>query len=108
MAAGAVKRAFGRAARTYDGAAVLQREVAARMMARLDVVRIAPRWILDLGCGSGAPIAVALHDDGFLVHGTEASPTLAAAFRTRLPDAPLACEAIEASRFFDRRFAGVM
>jgi SAM-dependent methyltransferase len=64
--------------------------------------------ILDLGCGSGAPIAVALHDDGFLVHGTEASPTLAAAFRTRLPDAPLACEAIEASRFFDRRFAGVI
>lgn len=64
--------------------------------------------ILDLGCGSGAPIAAALHDDGFLVHGIEASPTLAAAFRARLPDAPLACEAIEASRFFDRQFAGVM
>ena len=49
----AVKRAFGRAARTYDGAAALQREVGARMLSRLDVVRIAPRRILDLGCGTG-------------------------------------------------------
>jgi len=49
----AVKRAFARAARTYDGAAVLQREIAARMRARLDVVRIAPKRILDLGCGTG-------------------------------------------------------
>jgi malonyl-CoA O-methyltransferase len=51
--AAAVKRAFARAARTYDGAAALQREVGARMLSRLDVVRIAPQRILDLGCGTG-------------------------------------------------------
>lgn len=49
----AVKRAFGRAARSYDAAAALQREIGARMLSRLDVVRLAPAAILDAGCGTG-------------------------------------------------------
>ena len=49
----AVKRAFARAAPKYDAAAVLQREVAARMLSRLDVVKLAPAAILDAGCGTG-------------------------------------------------------
>ncbi len=49
----AVRRAFARAARTYDAAAVLQREVGARMMERLDVVKLVPSSILDAGCGTG-------------------------------------------------------
>ena len=49
----AVRRHFARAAATYDGAAVLQKEVGARMAERLDVVRIAPAAILDAGCGTG-------------------------------------------------------
>jgi len=49
----AVRRHFARAAASYDGAAVLQREVGARMAERLDVVRIAPAAILDAGCGTG-------------------------------------------------------
>ncbi|HZQ62981.1 MAG TPA: malonyl-ACP O-methyltransferase BioC [Casimicrobiaceae bacterium] len=49
----AVRRAFARAAATYDSAAVLQREVGARMAERLDVIRIDPRAILDAGCGTG-------------------------------------------------------
>jgi malonyl-CoA O-methyltransferase len=49
----AVRRAFSRAASTYDASAVLQREVAQRMMERLDVVKLAPRAILDAGCGTG-------------------------------------------------------
>jgi malonyl-CoA O-methyltransferase len=49
----AVRRAFGRAAATYAEAAVLQREVGARMAERLDVVKLAPRAILDAGCGVG-------------------------------------------------------
>ena len=53
----AVRRAFGRAAATYDAAAVLQREVGARMAARLDVVKLEPTTILDAGCGTGEAIA---------------------------------------------------
>jgi len=49
----AVRRHFGRAAATYDAAAVLQREVGTRMMERLDVVRLDPAAILDAGCGTG-------------------------------------------------------
>lgn len=60
--------------------------------------------VLDLGCGSGAPISEVLHQAGLMVHAVEASPTLAAAYRHRFPDALLACERVEDSRFFDRRF----
>ena len=49
----AVRRAFGRAATTYDAAAVLQREVGARMAQRLDYVKLTPTAILDAGCGTG-------------------------------------------------------
>ncbi|MFC4159495.1 malonyl-ACP O-methyltransferase BioC [Chitinimonas lacunae] len=49
----AVRRSFDRAARSYDGAAVLQREVAERMLDRLQWVKLAPRHILDAGCGTG-------------------------------------------------------
>jgi malonyl-CoA O-methyltransferase len=48
-----VRRAFARAAVDYDAAAVLQREVGARMMERLDVVRLEPQLVLDAGAGTG-------------------------------------------------------
>ncbi len=64
--------------------------------------------ILDLGCGSGAPIPEALVDDGFEVYGVDASPTMTAAFRKRLPNVPVACEAFEDSTFFGKTFDGVV
>ncbi len=48
-----VKRSFARAAASYDAAAVLQKEVASRMLSRLDVVKLAPAAIVDAGCGTG-------------------------------------------------------
>lgn len=48
-----VRRAFDRAAATYDPAAALQREVCDRMLARLSLVRLAPTAILDAGSGTG-------------------------------------------------------
>lgn len=53
----AVRRAFSRAAATYDAAAVLQREIGARMGSRLDFVKIAPAVVVDAGCGTGEAIA---------------------------------------------------
>ena len=49
----AVRRHFARAAATYDGAAVLQKEVGARMAERLEAVKLQPAAILDAGCGTG-------------------------------------------------------
>jgi SAM-dependent methyltransferase len=43
--------------------------------------------VLDLGCGSGIPITQVLVEEGFEVYGVDASPSLAAAFRERFPNA---------------------
>lgn len=64
--------------------------------------------ILDLGCGSGVPIARGLADDGFLLWGIDASPTLLSAFRRHLPGRPAACEAAQDSRVFGRHFDGIL
>jgi len=49
----AVRRHFARAAATYDDAAILQKEIGARLAERLDVVKLAPSAVLDAGCGTG-------------------------------------------------------
>ena len=64
--------------------------------------------ILDLGCGHGSPVAEALLNDGFAVHGVDASPTLTDAFRRRFPQAPVACEPVERSTFFGRTYDGIV
>lgn len=48
-----VRRSFERAAHSYDAAAVLQREVNERMLAKLEIVRHQPGLILDIGSGTG-------------------------------------------------------
>jgi malonyl-CoA O-methyltransferase len=47
----AARRRFSRAAPTYERAARLEKEVGARLLERLDYVKIAPRRILDAGSG---------------------------------------------------------
>jgi malonyl-CoA O-methyltransferase len=56
-----VRASFDRAAASYDGAAVLQREVASRMDERLDYIKLAPRVILDAGSGTGEGAAALRH-----------------------------------------------
>jgi malonyl-CoA O-methyltransferase len=48
-----VRRSFGRAARNYDAVAVLQSKVQHQLLERLDLVRIDPAVVLDLGAGTG-------------------------------------------------------
>jgi malonyl-CoA O-methyltransferase len=48
-----LRASFERAANTYDGAASLQREIADRLLERLDDVRMTPALALDIGCGTG-------------------------------------------------------
>ena len=52
------------------------------------IARLSPGGsVLDLGCGSGQPIARHLVERGFGVFGIDASPTLISACRRRLPTA---------------------
>jgi malonyl-CoA O-methyltransferase len=48
-----VRRAFSRAAPSYDAAAVLQREVCVRMLEKLDCIKLQPARVLDVGSGTG-------------------------------------------------------
>lgn len=64
--------------------------------------------VLDLGCGSGLPLGKALSEQGFSLFGIDAAPALAAAYQQHLPQATVACEALEDSDFFQRQFAGVL
>jgi len=48
-----VRKSFDRAADTYDASALLQKEVAKRLVERLDYIRLEPNYVLDLGCGTG-------------------------------------------------------
>jgi malonyl-CoA O-methyltransferase len=48
-----VRHAFGRAAATYEAHAVLQAEVGARLLERLDGIDIEPERVLDVGSGPG-------------------------------------------------------
>jgi len=48
-----VRASFDAAASGYDAVAVIQAEVRARLLERLELFRITPRRILDAGCGTG-------------------------------------------------------
>jgi malonyl-CoA O-methyltransferase len=50
------RRAFERAAATYDSADALHREVGRRLVEHLDPIRVDPRRVLDLGCGTGSQL----------------------------------------------------
>jgi malonyl-CoA O-methyltransferase len=80
----AVRRHFDRAAASYDGAAVLQREVGARMAERLDVVRLAPAAILDAGCGTGDALGeLAARYPAARLVALDAAPAMLAAARAK-------------------------
>jgi malonyl-CoA O-methyltransferase len=55
-----IRASFERAAPHYDEAAVLQREVGQRLLERLDLVRLQPGMIADVGCGTGFTAAALL------------------------------------------------
>ncbi len=63
--------------------------------------------VLDLGCGSGQPIARALLERGFAVVGIDASPTLVATCRSRFPSAEWLVADMRGLSL-DRRFDGLV
>jgi malonyl-CoA O-methyltransferase len=47
------RRSFDRAAHSYDGAAVLHTQVREELLARLELITLAPQVVLDAGAGTG-------------------------------------------------------
>lgn len=81
-----MRRAFERAAATYDAAAVLQNEVCARMVGRLDYIKHAPARLLDAGAGTGNAVEPLrnMYPDAHMIALDIAHPMLLQS-RRRLP-----------------------
>ena len=56
-----VRRSFDRAAATYDAAAVLHAEVRSQLLARLDLMKLTPRVVVDAGAGTGHAARALIH-----------------------------------------------
>ncbi|MGA8262185.1 MAG: malonyl-ACP O-methyltransferase BioC [Arenicellales bacterium] len=56
-----IRRSFDRAAASYDEAAVVQRRMVDELMERLQMIRIEPARILDVGCGTGYARSPLMH-----------------------------------------------
>ncbi len=56
-----VRRSFDRAAATYDAAAVLHAEVRDQLLARLDLMKLTPRVVVDAGAGTGHAAHALIH-----------------------------------------------
>jgi malonyl-CoA O-methyltransferase len=81
-----LRRAFERAAASYDAAAVLQHEVCARMLERLAYIKLEPRAILDAGSGTGNALpALTARYAGAPIVALDIAPAMLARGRTRLP-----------------------
>lgn len=85
----AVRRSFGNAAKSYDGNAFLQREIADRLFERLEYIKLQPLTALDVGCGTG--YATAKLRERFAaanIIGLDMAPQMLDAARTRAKSAP--------------------
>jgi len=81
-----LRRAFERAAAGYDRAAIVQREVGGRLLERLDLIKLEPTVIADIGCGTGAITALLLKKyRRARVVCLELAPAMVAAARERAP-----------------------
>ncbi len=79
-----VRAAFDAAAEDYGRHAVLQQEVRARLLERLDLVRLQPRRVIDLGCGPGESLRpLARRYRKARVAGLDLSPAMTARARTQ-------------------------
>jgi len=77
-----VRRLFGRPQRIAPSD-FLRREIAGRMHERLDLVKIAPRRVLDAGCGAGADLALLQKDyPAAQIIGLDAAPAMLDAAKT--------------------------
>ena len=85
-----MRSAFNRAARHYDAAARLQREVSAQLLERLEMIRVQPQTILDMGCGTGClSTSVAAHYRGARVLGIDIAESMARQARAASGGLPL-------------------
>lgn len=81
-----LRRAFERAASHYDEAAFLHREIALRLLERLSLIKLQPKTIVDVGCGTGAlTVELMKKYRKARVIGLERTPAMVVKARKRAP-----------------------
>ncbi len=81
----AVRHSFDRASVTYDEHAFLQREIADRLLERLQYIKLAPTRTLDFGCGTGYVTAkLAERDPAAQLLALDLAPSMLTQTRQRL------------------------
>lgn len=81
-----IRQSFDGAAAQYDEAAVLQREVGQRLLERLELIRLTPKVLVDVGCGTGmSTIALLKKYRKAQVIGLDIAPNMLAIARKRTP-----------------------
>lgn len=82
----AVRASFEAAAASYDRCAALQDEVRARLLERLELCQVAPRRILDAGCGTGgALVPLATRFPGAELIALDFAPAMLRQAHARVP-----------------------
>jgi malonyl-CoA O-methyltransferase len=85
-----VRRSFDAAADTYDDNAFLQREVANRLFERLDYIKLEPKHVLEIGCGTGyATQRLRARYPEATLTAIDLAPAMCARARQAMPEAPL-------------------
>lgn len=101
----AVRAAFDAAAATYDACAALQDEVRVRLLERLDLIQLAPRRILDAGCGTGSALApLAARYPAAELWAIDLAPAMARVAQVRAPQARVLAADGDALPFVDGAF----
>ena len=101
----AVRGSFDAAATTYDACAALQDEVRARLLERLDLIRLEPRRVLDVGCGTGGALpSLAARFPTAELCAVDLAPAMARAAADRAPTARTLCADGAALPFADASF----
>lgn len=81
-----VRESFDRAASSYDEVAILQREIGGRLLERLDLIKLQPQRILDLGAGTGVySLALAQRYKQAQIISLDLAPAMLHRSRHRLP-----------------------
>jgi malonyl-CoA O-methyltransferase len=90
----ATRRAFARAAATFDAACAVHDEIRARLLERLDYLRVDPRIAVDVGCATGrGALALAERFPAARVIALDSSIAMVRAARARVPPFVVAAEA---------------